>query len=201
MDKKNIYQYLEEMLAIAKIGLTFSTDPYALENYQRIQEVSKRVLMDLADISLDKPNIFNFDVYPTPNISVRTVIFNDKQEFLLVKESKSHTYSLPGGWCDIGRTPSEAAKEECLQEAGADVEITRLVGIVDRNYPDFESFTSEYVIIFLGKLKAPLQNHGHETEDVSYFSLNNLPSLSSKLSYHLFTRFIQAALNNEIIFD
>ena len=107
MQFKQFYDFVVKVHSIAKIGLTYSTDPYALENYQELNEISKDMLENFMDVKFDKPSMFTKEVYPTPNISCRTLIVNDKDEILFVKEAKSENWSLPGGWCDLYKSPSE----------------------------------------------------------------------------------------------
>ena len=38
VDSKAIYDYIIKIQSIAKIGLTYSKDPYAITNYQEINE-------------------------------------------------------------------------------------------------------------------------------------------------------------------
>ena len=76
MDYKQIYDYIVKIQSIAKIGLVFSKDPYALTNYQQINDISLKMLEEFMEVKFDRPNYFKRDVYPTPNVSVRTVIFN-----------------------------------------------------------------------------------------------------------------------------
>lgn len=201
MDKKEIFNYIVKIQSIAKIGLIYSKDPYALTNYNEINNLSKRFLEDFMDVKFDRPNYFEKDIYPTPNISVRTVIFNeDKTKVLMVREAALHTYSLPGGWADLYDSPSQAAKNECMQEAGAEVEILRLVGIFDRtNYK--ASHMSEYVIVFEGKINGELHEHEYETDDVGFFPIDNLPPISKKTTAVELLRFINAAKNGETDFD
>lgn len=202
MDSKNIYDYILKIQSIAKIGLVYSKDPYALTNYKEINELSTRFLEEFMDINLDRPNYFSRDIYPTPNVSVRTVIFNsDKTKVLMVREAALHTYSLPGGWADLYDSPSKTAKNECLQEAGAEIEVVRLIGITERT--PFKSNTSvpEYVIIFEGKIKELHKEHEYETDDVQFFNINNLPEISRKTTKEEIMRFINAGLDGSTIFD
>ena len=116
MDSKNIYDYIIKIQSIAKIGLTYSKDPYAISNYTEINELSKKFLEEFMDVNINRPNYFEKNIYPTPNISARTVIFNDdKTKVLLVREVATQTYSLPGGWCDLYDSPSDTARNECRQ--------------------------------------------------------------------------------------
>ena len=198
MDKKQFYDFVVKMQAIAKIGLLYSKDEYALDNYQQINDLSNKMLESFMDVKFDRPNYFQRSVYPTPNVSVRTVIFNNEGHLLLVQESKTGTYSLPGGWCDLYDSPSEAAKAEVSQEAGLDIDIIRLAGII--NHTPHTS-VPEYVIIFEAKAKSPFYNHSHETMNVGYFPLESLPPLSHKLQEDEFHRIVKAVQKKETIFD
>jgi len=202
VDSKAIYDYIIKIQSIAKIGLTYSKDPYAITNYQEINDLSKMFLENFMDVKLDRPNYFEKDVYPTPNISVRTLIFNqERNKILMVREVKTQNYSLPGGWADLYDSPSQAAKNECLQEAGADISEMRLVGITNRT--PFKSNTSvpEYVIIFEGILSGKLHEHEYETDDVGWFPIDNLPEISRKLSMEELQRIIKAARDGKVVFD
>lgn len=202
MDSKYFYDFLIKVQSIAKIGLIYSKDPYALTNYQEINDLSTKMLEDFENVKFDRPNYFERDVYPTPNVSVRTIIFNnDRTEILMVREAVSHEYSLPGGWADLYDSPSTAAKNECLQEAGAEVEMVRLVGITDRTPFKRNASVPEYVIIFEGKITKMHEDHEYETDDVQFFRIDNLPTISRKTSKEELMRFIDAARSGKTIFD
>lgn len=201
MEKYNEYfKILMKIHSIAKIGLLYSKDPYAIENYQEINAITKQALSSFTTISFDRPNYFARDVYPTPNLSSRTFILNEKGEILMVKEAKTGQWSFPGGWVDLYDTPSESARKECWQEAGAEVEITRFIGILDHT-AQTSSKMSEFVILFEGRVIGSLHAHTHETTDVQYFPLDALPVLSTKLSENEMKRIIQAIQNKATIFD
>ena len=148
MKLNEIYDYIIKIQSIAKIGLVCSKDPDAITNYNQINDLSKEFLEKFMDIKVDRPNYFERNIYPTPNISVRTVILNkDRTKVLMVREAKSQTFSLPGGWCDLYDSASEAAKAECSQEAGADVDIVRLVGLLNRQ-PACRMGSEEHAVTF-----------------------------------------------------
>lgn len=202
MDSKEIYDYIIKIQAIAKTGLIYSKDPYAITNYNEINRLSLEMLEKFMEVKFDRPNYFTKEVYPTPNVSVRTIIFNkERSKLIMVREANLQAYSLPGGWADLYDSPSTTAKNECLQEAGANINIKRLVGITDRT--PFKSNTSipEYVVIFEAELVGELGEHEYETDDVGWFDVNNLPLISKKTSEKELRRFIDAALSGETIFD
>lgn len=202
MDSKQIYDFVLKIQSIAKIGLIYSTVPYAISNYKEINELSLKFLEEFIEVKFDRPNYFQRDIYPTPNVSVRTVILNqDRTKVLMVREAALHAYSLPGGWADLYDSPSQTAINESKQEAGADIEIIRLVGIMNRT--PFKNPTSvpEYVVIFEAKLIGELQEHEYETDDVGWYDINNLPPLCKKVTPNEVKRMIFAAVNGETIFD
>ena len=202
MDSKYFYDFLLKIQSISKIGLVYSKDPYALTNYKEINDLSTKYLEDFENIKFDRPSYFERDIYPTPNVSVRTLIFNeDKTKVLMVREAAWHAYSLPGGWADLYDSPKQTAINECLQEAGADVEITRLVGVANRTPFKQKTSIPEYVIIFEGKIKEMHKEHEYETDDVGFFDINNLPEISKKTSKEELLRFIKAGVAGETFFD
>ena len=202
MDAKNIYDYIIKIQAIAKTGLVYSKDPYAITNYEEINELSRKFLEEFMDVNLERPNYFEKHIYPTPNISARTVIFNeDKTKVLMVRETNSQTYSLPGGWCDLYDSPSDTARNECKQEAGAIIKDLRLVGIANRTPFISDVSIPNYVIIFEAKLDRLEKEHEYETDDVNFFDVDNLPEVSRKTSKEELLRFIEAARKGETIFD
>ena len=202
MNSKALYDYIIKIQSIAKIGMVYSKDPYALTNYKEINDLSLKMLEDFMEIEFDRPNYFSRDIYPTPNVSVRTIIFNeDKSKVLMVREAKTGTYSLPGGWADLYDSPSQTAKNECRQEAGAEIDIIRLVGIISLTPLNSGASVPEYVVVFEANLKGNLHEHEYETDDVIYFPVDNLPPLSNKHYNIQIKRIIDAALAKETIFD
>ena len=202
MDSKYFYDFIIKVQAISKIGLTYSKDPYALTNYQELNDLSTRYLQEFTDVKFDRPNYFSKDIYPTPNVSVRTVILNsDKTKVMMVREAALGTYSLPGGWADLYDSPSKTAKNECSQEAGADIEVVRLVGILDRTPFKSSASIPEYVVVFEGKLLGKLHKHEYETDDVGWFEIDNLPPISRKTSAEELLRMIIATRDGKTIFD
>lgn len=202
MDYKQFYDFIVKVHSIAKIGLTYSKDPYAIDNYTELNELSKQMLENFMDVKFDRPNLFSKDVYPTPNVSCRTLIVNENNEVLLVKEANTNTWSLPGGWCDLYKTPSEAAFAEVSQEAGVEPKMIRLLAVLDRTPFKSNQNVPEYVLVFLGSIDGKkFHEHCHEVNDVKFFSLDNLPEMSRKLSLIEIGRVIDAYKNNTVAFD
>ncbi len=201
MDNREFYEFLLRIHSIAKIGLVYSTDEYALANYRDLNEATRDMLEHFTEVKFNRPSYFERDIYPTPNVSVRTIVFNPAGQVLLVREAKDGGYSLPGGWCDLYESPKEAAIKECRQEAGAEVVITRLVGIINRTPIKGPQAIPEYMIVFSGKLLEPLHSHEFETTDAAFFHVDELPIISRKVTRAEVAHMIAAAISGTVIFD
>jgi len=172
------YQFILKVQAISKIGMQYSKDPYALDNYHELNTLSAAMLKQFTKVDFSQPNYFTKDIYPTPNIAVRIVIFNQQGEVLMVQEKVDQGFTIPGGWADIDESPVEAATKECLQEAGAVVRITGLTGVYF--FPSTQSSMSQYTLVFKAELNAPLQPFDHEIIAVQFFKPQALPKNISK---------------------
>ena len=202
MDTKELYDYILKIQSIAKIGLVFSKDPYAITNYQQINSLTLEMMEKLLEMKFDRPNYFSRDIYPTPSLSVRAVILNEnKDKALFVREANSGTYSFPGGWADLYDSPGQTAINESSQEAGADIEIVRLVGVLNRTPFKTSVHVPEYLIVFEAKLNGELHEHEYETDDVRWFTLNKLPPMSRKVSREEIDRIVTAIKEGKTIFD
>ena len=202
MDTKELYDYLLKIQSIAKIGLVFSKDPYAITNYQQINDLTLEMLEKLVEIQFDRPNYFSRDIYPTPSVSVRAVILNENRDrVLMVRESNSGTYSFPGGWADLYDSAGQTAINESSQEAGADIDLVRLVGVLNRTPFKTGVHVPEYLVVFEAKLNGQLHEHEYETDDVNWFSFDNLPPMSRKVAKQEIDRVIDAIKTGKTIFD
>jgi 8-oxo-dGTP diphosphatase len=198
----SFYEFILKVHSISKIGLTYSKDPYALENYLELSQLSSTMLKSFTNVDFKRPQYFSKDLYPTPNVSVRMVILDRNQHVLMVKEKVDGGYTLPGGWADLFESPVEAIQKECLQEAGATVEVEKISGVYHYDFIHRGSAQSQYVLVFKGRLTKPLKPWGHEITDVNFFPLNQLPKmLSNKIDRKDLIRMIKDAMQEVTAFE
>lgn len=112
--------------------------------------------------------------HATPKLDVRGAVFRDG-EILLVRESEG--WSLPGGWADVGETPSEATEREVLEESGYPTRAVRLLALLDRDRQGYPPHAWHiWKAIFLCELTGEKQRpQGSETEDAQFFARDSLP--------------------------
>lgn len=194
-------EFIVKALAIARTGLKYSKDEYALENYQELHDLSQSMLINMSnDVDIEK-KLFPVDNYPTPSISVRSLIFNKNQQLLMVKEKKDGLWSLPGGWCDLFISARDNAKKECLEESGYAVTIEKLVACFFRDYYKDKVLISEYALYFVGMVDEKVMDHVHEISEVGFFDVDQLPLLSSKNTIDEITKALNAYRDNSTYFE
>jgi len=177
-----IFEKIKRIQALAEIGLEFSQNSFDRERYGELHEISLQILSQITDVPIEKivPVIHETNGYKTPKTDVRAVVFNEKNQVLLIQEKADNRWAMPGGWADIGYSPAEVAVKECFEEAGLKVETIKLLAVLDKQKQNMPP-AFEYVYkIFL--LCQKLDNNisvGTETSDVGWFDENNLPELST----------------------
>jgi mutator protein MutT len=89
--------------------------------------------------------------YPTqPIVAVAGVVFNTKDEVLLVRRGKEPgkgSWGIPGGAVELGERMKDAVKRELMEETGVTVDPIELITIVDRVYPDDDGRVRFHYII------------------------------------------------------
>ncbi|MEI3607156.1 NUDIX hydrolase [Pseudogracilibacillus sp. SE30717A] len=172
--------WAKQLQSIAQAGLTYSKDVYDLERFELLRNISIEILSQYTD--MDRTvirNLFaNETGYATPKIDIRAVVFRHNK-ILMVRENTDGNWSLPGGWGDIGLTPSEVAIKETKEESGFDVKAIKLLGILDKKcHPHPPSPYHVYKMFIQCEIIGGQAKEGIETDAVEFFSENNLPSLS-----------------------
>lgn len=130
----DIHIIAQRLQAIAQSGLTYSDNVFDKERYETLREISYELLSSQFNLSTNQLAALhsNETGYATPKTDVRAFILREGK-LLLVRESDDGLWSLPGGWADIGDSPSEAICREVQEETGLNVKVTKLLGVWDRN--------------------------------------------------------------------
>ncbi|RHW39071.1 NUDIX domain-containing protein [Neobacillus notoginsengisoli] len=172
--------WARQLQAIAQTGLTYSKDVYDLERFEEIRKISIEMMAEQTGV--DKKTITdlfaNETGYATPKVDIRAVVFRDNK-ILMVKEKADGKWALPGGWADIGSTPSEVAVKEVKEESGFDVKTVKLIAVLDKKcHPHPPSPFYSYKLFIQCEIVGGQPEEGIETSGVGFFSENELPPLS-----------------------
>lgn len=182
MDKtKELLLLAQRIRALSQNGLTYSLSEYDTERYEEMIQLSDRITslvtdQDEADIRacyrLTKE-------YVTPKVDIRAVVFNEKDEILLVREKSDGCWSLPGGWSDVGYSPKEVAVKEVREESGLEVRALRLLAVMDMSkhpHPPIPFYVYKFFI--LCEITGGAFNEVFDIQDKGFFGRNELPPLS-----------------------
>ena len=174
-------QWSRQLMAIAQNGLAFVNNPFDKERYEAIRAIAAEILSDHTGNDPSQIiDLFSWEVgYATPKVDVRGAVFRDNS-ILLVKERADGLWTLPGGWADVNESPSEAVVREVYEESGYRTRAAKLLAVLDRSkhwhVPPLPFHI--YKLFILCELLGGNASTSHETDDVAFFSANELPELS-----------------------
>lgn len=165
-----------EIQGLAQAGLAYTENPYDIERYERLREISAELLAEKSEMPFEKVKSFfcSESGYQTPKIDTRAVIIKDNK-ILLVHENNG-TWSLPGGWCDVTETIKSNTEKEVREEAGLNVKAIKVIALQDRNKhnPPLYAYGVCKVFVLCELLGGEFVKN-IETTEIKYFSLDELP--------------------------
>jgi len=171
--------WFKELQSIAQNGLTYSKDPFDLQRFEVLRELASRMIANVSDQPPVKvKGLFDQEVgAATPKVDVRGVVLRE-DKMLLVRQNWNGLWTLPGGWADVGLTPSEAVAKEVKEEAGYIVEPYRLLGIYDRDKQGYRPHPDYIYKIFIQcKILDKYALDKLETDASQFFHQDDLPPL------------------------
>ncbi|WP_211101019.1 NUDIX hydrolase [Mammaliicoccus lentus] len=176
MDSK---QFFQKLLAISNSGINYSKDPYDVERFNEIFDITQEFINSQSNnknLTLEKEA-----GYPTPKIDVRALILDKDNKVLLVEDPKTKSWSLPGGFADVGTSPVENVVKEVIEETGLSVSVSNLIAVYDTNKSNPENSLAHYykLVYYCKRLSGNLTT-SIETSSVQYFDIDQLPKLSTK---------------------
>jgi ADP-ribose pyrophosphatase YjhB (NUDIX family) len=125
--------------------------------------------------------LFALDLgHATPKVAVRGVVARG-DKVLLVRNLDDGGWSLPGGWCEVGESPSGAVEKEVLEESGFTTRAIKVLAIENRDLRTRPVHpTHVYVLVFLCEVVSEGEPDGLETVEAGFFGPNELPPLSPR---------------------
>lgn len=174
----DINTLFQKLNAIAQTGLTYSRDVFDQERYDALRQIATELVGTRFKIDGETLHHVTESGYATPKTDVRAFILRDGK-LLMVREAEDGLWSLPGGWADVGDTPSTAVCREVAEETGLEVKATKLLGVWDRNLHGHPPLPWHvYKLIFLCEETGGSLAVNHETTGIGFFDINELPDLS-----------------------
>ena len=181
VDPPRWLDWAREIQALSQTGLTYSDNPFDTQRYGRLAELAAEIVHSRTGFATESilQDFRSQPGYATPKVDVRGAALRE-DKILLVQEGVDERWCMPGGWADVGDTPSEMVVREVWEESGFQVVPTKVVGIYDANRSGRPiEFYHAYKIVFLCEITGGEPRPSEETLDVGFFSFDELPPLSS----------------------
>ncbi|MEV0648486.1 NUDIX hydrolase N-terminal domain-containing protein [Phytomonospora sp. NPDC050363] len=163
-----------EIRALAANGLHYAEDPYNKARFERLHEISAEVLsiVDTRTAGEITEEYRGALGHRTPSAAADAAVFDDDGRLLLVQRADgSATWCMPGGICDVGESPSEAAVRECREETGLEVEARELIGLYDnRRLYDHRPAFHLYIPVVRCEVVGGELGLSNETLDFGWFT-------------------------------
>ena len=178
---KELITLAQRIRALSQSGLAYTGNAYEIERFKELITISDLIASLVSGIGDAEISACYIPVreYVTPKVDIRAVIFNEKDEVLLVREKFDGRWSMPGGWADVGYTPKEVAIKETKEETGLDVRAERLLAVMDKQchaHPAGPFYI--YKMFILCEILGGEFNETFDILDKGFFPLDSLPPLS-----------------------
>ncbi|HGK9176371.1 TPA: NUDIX hydrolase N-terminal domain-containing protein [Streptococcus pneumoniae] len=180
MNASDFVKYLQRMIALTDTGLTFTKDPFDCERYEDLRGLLSEMLNQASDLDSEevaeilKPT----SAYATPLMDVRAWIVEDGK-ICLVRGQGENDWALPGGFGEVGYSPTENILKEIEEETGFEAKVERLLAVFDTNR--FQLQSKQYAkFVFECKLLDGQFQKNQEIADLQFFAIDQLPALSEK---------------------
>ena len=99
----------------------------------------------------------------------------------MVREDTDGLWTLPGGFAEVGTSPSENVVREIWEEASLRVKANALYGIRHKAKHEYDPDARDFYKLFFlcEKTHDSLPKPGRETTEVGFFPFGKLPPLST----------------------
>ena len=180
----DLLRWAEALLAIARTGLGFTESLYEQERFEEVLAVAADI-RHAVDAGVDREALVDewlrgvgkgVPGYVTPKVAVGAVVGNDAGELLLIQRSDSGIWLYPTGWADVGYSPAGVVVKEVAEETGIHCEVVGLLAVLDGMRQGFTRVPLYSLVFHCRAVGGELAAHPLETDDVGWFTRDNLPS-------------------------
>lgn len=180
-DRQQLYLIADELHGAGTMSEHFAGNVYERERGEQMIMLAER-LRDLADRGTGATSAVPAAPFDTeglrrvsPAIGVEALVIDANDQLLLARRRDDRTWCLPGGVCEIGQSPPDAALRELWEEAGVRGEVERLLGVFDGRRWGSRSTSHILHLIYLVRSDCPEPSPGIEMLETAFFAQDALP--------------------------
>ena len=169
--------WAREIQALAQTSRFYTADEFQRQRYARLMEIAAEIVSTYANLPQEAvlQAYEAQDGYATPKVGVRAAVFQEGK-LLMARERDDGGWVLPGGWADVGDTPSAAVEREVWEETGFTAKATRIIGVYDSNCSPYPAVFQVYRVIFLCEITGGEARPSDETSAVHFFAQDEIPA-------------------------
>jgi ADP-ribose pyrophosphatase YjhB (NUDIX family) len=168
---------LDEIQAIARTGLHYSTDPYARAHYARLLELATAQYaraLDLPEPTVRKRLQGELGSI-TPKVGADAAILDDDGRILLVERADDRRWGLPAGWVEPNEAPADTVVREVREEVGLKVEPVQIVDVMFRPASAENGPHAVVSVVYLCEVLGGELTLSHEVLAARYWHIDDVP--------------------------
>jgi len=172
--------WAQQLQAVAQTGEAYANNDFDRQRYDLVRHVAAAMMAAGSGAAPQGiVELFGSERgYATPRMDVRAAVF-DGDSILMVQERSDGLWTLPGGFADVGDSPSVAVEREVREESGFTARAVKLAALYDRNRHPHPPFGYHlWKAFFLCELQGGEARTSIETSAVGFFAEDELPPLS-----------------------
>lgn len=185
--EKDLRRWAEALAGVARTGMGFTDSQFERERYEEILLIAGDIkavadegrgeTSEAAGHVVEWMKEFNTGVagYITPKVAVGAAVVNDEGKLLLIQRADSGVWLYPTGWCDVGYSAPEVVEKEVREETGIEVEVVRLIGVLDGLQLGASRVPLYSLIFYCRAVGGTLRPHELECLDAGWFGRDELP--------------------------
>jgi ADP-ribose pyrophosphatase YjhB (NUDIX family) len=168
---------LDELRAMAGTGLTYATDPYDRDRYERLSTLVTEgyaAALDLPPAEVRAALARDLG-YVTSKVGVDGAIFDDEDRLLLVQRADDQRWGLVSGWVDVGEDPAATIVRELREEVGLVANIDALIGVYGRQASAEYGPHGAVAVVYACTVEpGPITLQPHEVLDAAYRDVDSV---------------------------
>lgn len=178
INEGDVLALLDEVQAIARTGLNFTTDPYVRAHYTRLLELATLFYGRALDMPPEgvRARLQGEIGCITPKVGADAAIFDDQGRILLVERADDRRWGLPAGWVEPNEPPSHTVVREAQEEIGLHVEPVQLVDVIFRPASAGAGPHAVVSVVYLCEIRGGEMRPSHEVVSARYWQISDVPA-------------------------
>ena len=174
--------WAHELGGMAKTGLLYAHDSYDRDRCLRMLAIAEQLAaLTIGDeFTPERPYLADPGIV-TPKVGCTVAAFHEDGRVVLIQRADNRRWALPGGYAEVGSTPSANGLREFREETGFDATVEGFVGVYDNTQFASVANYQFYICLFRARITGGAATISHESIDVRLVDPSSPPEDMSGL--------------------